>query len=246
MKIKNINVNFVQYGKKGAQDVVLLHGWGCSTKTMDPIAQGLKNDFYLTLIDLPGFGNSDEINEEYITINDYYEIIKELLSKLKIKNPILIGHSFGGKLAIIYSSKEKVKKLILTGAPFRASQKKPSFKMKVIKAGAKIPGLKGLAEKMKSKMGSIDYQSASPNMRKVLINSVSTDLTENLKNIKAPTLLIWGSLDTAVSLEDAFLAEKLIPDAGLVVYENEDHYAYLHEIARTNLIINKFLESDKE
>ena len=56
--------------------------------------------------------------------HDYYEVVEQLLKKLKIKNPIMIGHSFGGRIAIIYASKKTIEKLILFAAPFRRSNKK--------------------------------------------------------------------------------------------------------------------------
>ena len=101
MKIKDVNVNYVQYGNKKGKNVVLLHGWGQNIKMMDPIGKGLMKDYYITNIDLPGFGSSSEPTYGY-TVYDYYEVVDELLTKLNIKKPIMIGHSFGGRISIIY------------------------------------------------------------------------------------------------------------------------------------------------
>ena len=60
-------------------------------------------------------------------LDDYMEAIKSLLDRLKIENPILIGHSFGGKISLLYASKYKVKKLILFGSPFRKGIQKMSL-----------------------------------------------------------------------------------------------------------------------
>jgi pimeloyl-ACP methyl ester carboxylesterase len=123
MNIKDVNINYIQYGNQEGKNVVLLHGWGQNTEMMDPIGKGLEKDFYITNIDLPGFGKSTEPTYGY-TLYDYYEILDKLLTKLKIKNPILIGHSFGGRLAIIYAAKKKVEKLVLLSSPFKRSNKK--------------------------------------------------------------------------------------------------------------------------
>ena len=64
---------------------------------------------------------------------------------------------------------------------------------------------------------------------------------EEAKKIKCPTFIIWGSLDDAVPVEDAYELEKLIPDSGLVVYENCTHYAYLERLAQTNRILKEFI-----
>ena len=72
-------------------------------------------------------------------------------------------------------------------------------------------------------------------MRQVLVNTVNLDISENVKSIKCPTLIVWGTLDEAVPLEDAYELEKLISDAGLVVLEGATHYAYLEQV---NQVVN--------
>ena len=105
MNIKDLYINYIQYGNYKGKDVVLLHGWGQNIEMMDPIGKGLSKDFHITIIDLPGFGKSSEPPYGY-TVYDYYEVLCEFLDKLKIKNPILVGHSFGGRLSIIYAGKK--------------------------------------------------------------------------------------------------------------------------------------------
>ena len=244
MNIKDIYINYVQYGNERGKDVVLLHGWGQNIAMMDPIGKGLSKDFHITIIDLPGFGESAEPPYGY-TIYDYYEILCEFLDKLKIKNPILVGHSFGGRLSIIYAAKKKVEKVVLLAAPFKRSTKKNTFKVKLLKFMKKVPVIKELEHYMKSKIGSTDYRNASSTMRSVLVNTVNEDLTEYLKQIEVPTILIWGDLDTAVPVEDAKYAENIMKDAGLIVYEGCTHYAYLERINQTINILNSFLKEGK-
>lgn len=240
MNIKDVNINYIQYGNKKGKDIVLLHGWGQNIEMMDPIGKGLEKDFFITNIDLPGFGKSSEPTYGY-TIYDYYEVLDELLTKLKIKNPILIGHSFGGRISIIYAAKKKVDKLVLLSSPFRRSNKKNSIKVKLLKFMKKVPVIKELESYMKTKIGSTDYKNATPMMRTILVNTVNEDLTGYLKQISNPTLLIWGDNDTAVSVEDAKYAESIMKDAGLVIYEGCTHYAYLERLDQTVNILNNFL-----
>lgn len=244
MNIKDVYVNYIQYGNKKGKNIVLLHGWGQNIEMMDPIGKKLADNFYITNIDLPGFGKSSEPSFGY-TIYDYYEIILELLTKLKIKNPILIGHSFGGRIAIIYAAKNKVDKLVLLSSPFKRSTKKNTFKVKVLKTLKKIPVIKELEGYMKTKIGSTDYRNATPMMRTILVNTVNEDLTEYLKQIDASTLLIWGSLDTEVSVEDSKYAESIMKDAGLIIYEGCTHYAYLERLDQTTNVLNTFLKEGK-
>lgn len=245
MKIKDININFTQYGNEKGKDIVLLHGWGQNIAMMDHIGKKLDKDFHITNIDLPGFGNSEEPPYGY-TIYDYYEVLDELLKKLNIKKPTLIGHSFGGSVSIIYAAKRPVNKLVLLAAPFKRSSKKNSFKIMILKTLKKIPFLKGLEEYVKTKIGSADYRNASPMMRKVLVNIVNEDITEYLKQIECPTLLIWGTADTAASIEDARYAETIMKNAGLVEYPGATHYAFLERIDQTIKVLYSFFENDKQ
>lgn len=244
MNIKDVNINFIQYGNKKGKNIILLHGWGQNISMMDPIGKRLEKDFHITNIDLPGFGNSSEPTYGY-TIYDYYEVIDELLTKLKIDNPILIGHSFGGRIAIVYAAKKKVDKLVLLSSPFKRSLKKNTLKVKILKTLKKIPVLNELEAFMKTKIGSTDYKNATPMMRTILVNTVNEDLTEYLKQINAPTLLVWGSLDNDVSLEDAKYAESIMKDAGLIIYEGATHYAYLEKINELTKSLNIFLKEGK-
>ena len=115
------------------------------------------------------------------------------------------------------------------------------MKLKTLRTLKKIPGINKLEGFAKKHIGSTDYKNASPVMRETLVKTVNLDITEEVKKIKAPTLLIWGTADEAVSIDRAYELEKLIPDAGLVVYENATHYAYLENLGQTISVMKSFL-----
>ena len=237
--IKDMNINYIQYGK-GKKNIVLLHGWGQNIEMMNPIGKKLENDAVITIIDLPGHGESDE-PKVALTIEDYCEVVRELLEKLKIDNPILVGHSFGGRIAIVYAAKYDVEKLILLGAPCIRKEQKISFKVKLLKGLKKVPGLNKLEGFAKKHIGSRDYRNASEVMRKILVNTVNQDLSEYAKAIPCPTLLIWGDRDTEAPRSEAEELEKIMQDAGLIVYEGGTHYAYLEFIGPLTNVIRTFI-----
>ena len=238
--INNCDINYIRYGNTKGEDVVLLHGWGQNIEMMRPIGNALEKNFNITIIDLPGYGESSEPPFPW-EVKDYVEAIKKILEQEKIDNPILIGHSFGGKISLLYASLYKVKKLVLFGSPFKREIEKLSMKTKILKSLKKVPVLNKLEGFAKKHIGSTDYRNATDTMRKVLVNTVNLDITEDVKKIKAPTLIIWGSLDEAVPLERAYELESLIKDAGVVVYENCTHYAYLENLVQTINILHSFL-----
>ncbi len=238
INVKSIDINYIQYGE--GKDIVLLHGWGQNIEMMRPLGEKLSKKFRITILDLPGFGESSEPTVS-LTIYDYNDILEEFLDKLGIKNPILIGHSFGGRVSIIYASKNKVEKLVLFGSPCIAKQSNPSLKVKFLKFMKKVPLVNKLEGFAKKHIGSRDYKAASDMMRKILVNTVNADLSENCKKIKCPTLLIWGDNDQEVSVEEAKEIEQMIDDAGLIVLPNSTHYAYLENLNHVVNILRNFL-----
>ncbi len=240
IKIRDVDIHYVRYGVK-KNPIVFLHGWGQNIEMMQPIADPLQDSHEIIILDLPGYGESSEPTFDF-TVQDYVDCIHEFLGQLKIENPILIGHSFGGKISLLYASQYPVSKLILFGSPFKKEITKLSLKTKTLKTLKKIPGLNKLEQFAKKHIGSTDYRNASPRMRAILVNTVNLDITENVKKIKCPTLIIWGDLDEAVPVERAYELEALIPDSGVVVYENATHYAYLEYVGKTNSILRNFLD----
>ena len=92
--------------------------------------------------------------------------------------------------------------------------------------------------------GSEDYRNASGVMRNTLVKVVNEDITPILSEIKTETLLVFGENDEATPVEKGKQMEQLMPDAALVIFENDDHYAYIHQAGRFNLVLDAFLRSD--
>lgn len=248
--IDNININYEVYGE--GKDVLVLHGWGAEIRTVKPVADALSEKFKVWLVDLPGFGDSDEPPENW-DVYSYALFVKKLTEELEISDPILIGHSFGGRLSIILAAKKLLNppKIILVDSAGIKPKRGIDYcckvyTYKVMKRIAALTGKisKSLEDKIKSKFGSSDYKNASQTMRAVFVRVVNEDLTYLLKDITCPTLLFWGENDDATPLSDAKKMEKLIPDAGIVTVPGGGHYSYLDNFPMFNAVANKFLEKD--
>lgn len=239
-KINIDNINYIQYGNDNGKDIVLLHGWGQNIEMMQPLGDLLSKNYHITIIDLPGFGKSEE-PDVVLNMMDYTEIVHALLIKLKVKKPTIVGHSFGGRIAICYGASYKVEKLILCGAPCVKVKKNLTFKEKILKNAKKLPGMNKIADLAKNYIGSTDYKNASPMMKNILVKVVNEDLSEYAKKIKVPVILIWGENDEAVPLEEAKMLEKLLTDGALIVLPGT-HYAYLENLYQVSAIISRFME----
>lgn len=248
--IDNININYEVYGE--GKDVLVLHGWGAEIRTIKPIADVLSAKFRVWLLDLPGHGESDLPPENW-DVYSYADFVKKVTQELGIKNPILIGHSFGGRLSIILSAKKLLNppKIILVDSAGIKPKRGADYYFKVytyklMKRVAALAGKlsKSFEDKIKSKFGSSDYKNAAPALRAVFVRVVNEDLTYLLKDIDCPTLLFWGEKDDATPLSDAKKMEKLIPDAGIVTAKGAGHFSYLDNLPLFNAVANKFLEKD--
>ena len=81
-------------------------------------------------------------------------------------------------------------------------------------------------------------------MRAILSKVVNEDLRSEMPKIECPTLLIWGSNDTATPLNDAKIMERLIPDAGLVAFEGVGHYSFLENPYQFSAVLKSFLSEE--
>lgn len=111
--IDNLKVNYKVSGK--GKNVLLIHGWGASIKSFEPVHNYLEKNFCTYSIDLPGFGESQEPPTVW-AVEQYADLVGKFLDQLDIDNPILVGHSFGGKISIYLSAHRKVNKVILIGS----------------------------------------------------------------------------------------------------------------------------------
>lgn len=250
-KIDEVSIRFEVSGVTEGQPLILMHGWGCSLETVRSIATTAALTHRVYNIDLPGFGQSSEPNDIW-GVEEYTKLIERLTEKLGIENPILAGHSFGGRIAILYSSRNNVSKVILIDAagikpkrPLKYYIRVYSFKTLKWFAITFLPEEKArqIIERRRNRHGSADYNSASPKMKTILSRVVNEDLKAVMPSIKAPTLLIWGANDTATPLNDAKTMERLIPNAGLVSFNGAGHYSFLDNPVGFMAVLSSFLKS---
>ncbi len=246
--INGMNLHYRVSGT--GKPIVLMHGWGCDLHIFKQLQAFLEADFTVYNIDFPGFGKSQEPPVAWGTA-EYEANFKGFLTALSIENPILIGHSFGGRIAIRTAKDTSVHKMILMGSagikPTRTFEyyfKVYSFK--TLRFFAELPLIyqlfgKEMLENRRKKAGSADYQKASDIMRGTLSKVVNEDLRHFMPSIKASTLLIYGENDTATPVKDAQIMEKVMPDAGLIVMKNAGHYVFLDQLAQVHTIIHHFL-----
>jgi pimeloyl-ACP methyl ester carboxylesterase len=236
--------------------VLLLHGWGASGALFAPTMAGLAHAFTLIAPDFPGFGATPPPPAAW-SVGDYTAWLIALLDSLGIDRAHVVGHSFGGRVAIKLASRwpERVDRLVLTDSagirPPRTlkyhAQVRTFKALRWLSQASIVPApLRRWAGARTAHNGSSDYQQATGTLRGSFVRVVNEDLRAALPHIQAPTLLIWGARDEDTPLADAKLMERLIPDAGLVVFEGAGHYAYLEQSGRFCRIIETFFRQSAQ
>ena len=236
--------------------VLMIHGWGANLELLQPLAQCLEGlDYRLYMLDLPGFGESAEPPAPY-TIFDYAAFCVAYLDLHRLEQVHFFGHSLGGRIGLILGSdhSDRLKRMVLSNSAGIKTRQPLSGQLRLrgyraVREGLRRLGAAAIAESLRQRYNkryaSPDFQSASPVMRKTLVNVVSQDLLPNACRVNVPTVLIWGDADTDTPLWMGEKLEKSIPDAALIVHEGAGHYAYLDYARRTASIMNALYSNEE-
>ena len=251
IEIKDLKINYIEQGDGRA--VLILPGWGTNTNVYVGLVNYISTYAKAICIDMPGFGKSEEPKEAW-DLNKYVDFVIDFIESKGIKELDIIGHSNGGRIAIRLMNRKNlnftVRKIVLIGSAGIVHKKslKVRLKIRTYKIGKKILGSKPVKkifpkaiEKFQSRAGSEDYRNSSPILRQSMVKLINEDLQDELQNVNAPTLLIWGENDTATPIKDAEIMEKKIPDSGLVRCSGCSHYVFLERPGYVNTVIQAFL-----
>jgi pimeloyl-ACP methyl ester carboxylesterase len=249
--INNLRINYKIAGE--GEPLLILHGWDGSSNSWVDVqkilaSQGLK----VIVLDLPGFGKSKSPFYPW-GVADYSELVLKFINKIGLEKVNLMGHSFGGRIAIKFavSHPEKLKKLILCAS---AGVKHPLTLSQLIILKISIVGNFFFSKRPLKRLKDIaqnffytflrhkDYIKAKGVMKETLKKVLEEDLKPELFQIKANTLLIWGEKDKAVPLEDAHLMKKSIPQSFLEIIPGASHTPNLEVPEKVADIVINFLK----
>ena len=246
---KDISIYYDIYGNSD-NSILILPGWGNTRETFTNIINLLKDKYKIYILDYPFFGNSPTLNKE-LSIYDYSELIYNFIKDNNIINPIIIAHSFGGRISSILIGKYKleVNKLVLIDvAGIRIFNIRLFFKTKIYKLLKKLTILlpKNIRFRIRNKLlkvfSSNDYLNIPSIMKKTFQNIIKEDLRKYYKSINTETLIIWGDKDLDTPLKDGLYLKKIIKNAEIIIYKNATHFSYLNYPYLTNKILEKYLK----
>jgi len=245
------------YVDEGSGDpVVLLHGWGGQAASMTPLIAALRDRYRVITFDLPGFGGSSPPPVPWGT-PEYAVFVERAVASLGITRATYIGHSFGGRIGIWLAARspEAVQALVLIDAAgikppvtFRRRMRQLLYKTARTVLRLPILGAHGpaLRERLAMRFGSADYRATTGVMRASMVKTVNLDLSECMRAVAAPTLLIWGEKDAATPIADGRKMEQLIKGSRLIVVAGAGHFSYLDSPAFVNAVVSAFLRETRQ
>lgn len=243
-----INQQLIHYYVSGDHEaatiLLFLHGWRSQSRVWTPLVPQLKN-YSLFLLDLPGFGQSPTPLQPF-SLNDYARIVTNFIRKKELKNIVLIGHSFGGRIAIKIASQnplESIKKIVLIDS---AGIVKPPQRLKkiivtIVRPLFHLSILQGLRRKIYRMMGAEDYV-ATPELKETFVRIINEDLTPALSAIRKPTLILWGENDRDTPSVWATIMRQKIRHSKCIILAKAGHYSFLDQPQQTVSALRQFIE----
>jgi pimeloyl-ACP methyl ester carboxylesterase len=218
-KQHTFDINYEIINPNEKVDLIVLHGWGSNKNLMKNAFSPYMDGFRHIYVDLPGFGAST--CSMALTSADVARIVELFMIHINAQKDIILGHSFGGKVALILEPKVLV--LVASAGIYIPKSFAVVLKIRLTKI-FNFFGLKAF----RSLFVASDAKALSKPMYETFKNVVNEDMSQAFKNFKGKALLCWGKEDTATPLSSAQMIDTLIKDSALHVYEG-DHYFFMQE-----------------
>jgi pimeloyl-ACP methyl ester carboxylesterase len=245
--VRGVRIRHVTVGR--GKPLLLLHGWGTSLDAFVDLTLDMARSFRVTAFDFPGHGESG-LPPGTWTVDDFTNLTLDLMAELGLERAAVLGHSFGGRVAIKLAAAhpDKVDRLVLVdsaGVPPRRTARRVLRRAasRFANAVGRRFGRPGQAirGRIVARIASPDYLNAGP-LRDTFLAVIREDLRPAMPHINCPTLLVWGDSDDDTPLADGHTMERLIPGARLLVLKNAGHFSYIDQYGRFRLAVIPFLD----
>jgi pimeloyl-ACP methyl ester carboxylesterase len=252
-----VDGNKIRYLETGhsKNTLVLVHGLGASAERWSHAIPYLAKDYHLIIPDLIGFGYSDKPLVDYTT--DYFsDFLGKFLDSTGIENPPIIGSSLGGQVSAEYASKNtNIEKLILVSPSGIMKQSTPALDAYIM--AALYPNeinAKNAFELMEGSGAAVDQKIIEsfiermklPNAKMAFISTIlglknAEIITNKLKSINVPSLIIWGANDPVIPIQHADGFVSAIKDCRFYRMDGCGHTPYVHDPEAFAKIVLDFL-----
>jgi len=236
------------------ESLLILHGWGSNSGRWQRVKKLFEEKgIEVLVLDLPGFGVTLSPQKAW-SRDDYINWIFQKVKERNWQKFNLLGHSFGGGLAVKLAANfsEKVDKLILLSPAIIQRKSIKTYLFYYISyLGKKVFSLPGfkilypLAEKLIYKLaGTKDYYVADGMMKETMKKIGKEEPLEMiLGRIRVPTLILWGKKDDVLPVKDAHYIKEKIRDSELKIIPKAKHSPHREASEELAEIIVQFIQS---
>ena len=214
-------------------DIIILHGWGSNKNLMKQSFSPYMDKFRHIYIDLPGFGNST--CNTILTTADYAHLVELLMIHMNASKNIIVGHSFGGKVALLLEPEILV--LLSSAGIYTEKSFKVKTKIFLFKALKKF----GFANLRKFFVAE-DAKTLNTYMYETFKGVVNEDFSRQFADSKSKALICWGKDDTATPLSSGEKIHELMQDSRFVAYDGDHYFFMKHAQAISQLIEETFMK----
>ncbi|MFT5660930.1 MAG: non-heme chloroperoxidase [Sulfurimonas sp.] len=218
-KQNTFDISYEVVNPEAKVDLIVLHGWGSNKNLMKQSFAPHMRGFRHIYIDLPGFGKSTCCLA--LTTADIARIVEMFMVLINASKDVILGHSFGGKVALLLDPKV----LVLVASAGIYINKPIKIKLKI--ALFKLVKIFGFA-KLRSFFVAKDAQKLSEPMYQTFKNVVDENFSDKFADYAGKALICWGREDTATPLFAGEKIHSLIKDSRMKVYDG-DHYFFLKQ-----------------
>lgn len=266
LETKSITLDFgeIIYAENDVKSdvtLVLVHGFGGNKDTWNWVVPEWNDQYHVIVIDLPGHGESVSKKTLIYTMTEQAERLHAFLEAKKIKNIYLFGHSMGGAITTRYAvnHKENVNALILIDSMGMVQTK--SDGVKLVEISDKNPLYDVCTEeRLETLLNYSMYQApyipeiikdaileekcSRRELEKVMYEDMYKDvnLSDVVKSIDIPTLILWGEKDRMTHVDDASLFHETIEGSKLVILKEIGHVPILEDPEQTAEVIDRFIK----
>ncbi|MGH7156786.1 MAG: alpha/beta fold hydrolase [Candidatus Saccharimonadales bacterium] len=242
--VNGLMANYQKVGK--GKTLVLLPGWGGTIATFPKLTEKLQGNYEILALDLPGFGGTQAPPAAW-GISDYSKFVNDWLVKLGVTPFTVLGHSFGGAVAMELASQNHFKKIILLSSAGRRNRQ-PIRKgaLRTISKVGKVP-LYLLPPAKRRQLKRKFYKSIGsdamllPHMEETYRRIINEDMRPAAAKIIQPTLLIYGAQDKETPPEDGKILHGIIKGSELHILDG-GHFLQQQEPQQLAELIINFLQ----